>query len=77
MDNEAEEAQRTILEVEQDIIARFSTIKKFCDEGIKKISNEGKSTLGDSNKVGETLESIFEELQTMRETLYELEDVAE
>lgn len=75
MGNGGGEGQRSIINVEQDIIFRLSEINKFCSQGIEQISNEGKSDLTTSNKLGETLESIFDQIEAIREYLYELDDL--
>ena len=76
-----QENKRQMKEVEKEIIDHFSKIKSFCDSGISKITTPEESQITEDS-VMEKISSVEElgltiqdELEEIRDLLYELEDI--
>jgi hypothetical protein len=74
MNTEGDKKQ-ALADSKKNIIDHFSKIKELCDSGIAQIDNAGKSSAPDVETVSATLDTIFGEIDTLRDLLFEFEEL--
>lgn len=70
-----EGSRRGKVDVERDIISFLNKIKSHSDEAVSVIDKAGESVADDSNKVFELTELIQQELEEIRELVYEIDQI--